>query len=72
MSGRWIKWAGGQCPVELDVLVDVKLREGTTMSGERAMEFVALDADEQTPQNNNWLHDGGPLDIVAYRENPDA
>jgi hypothetical protein len=61
----WIEWSGGECPVHLSMLVDVKLRDGTIMDGECAGDFVG--PEPRTSANTNWLHDGSGLDIIAYR-----
>ena len=57
----WIKWHGGECPVPLNTVVEVKFRYGALRRGERAMRYF-------------WSHDGGDDDIVEYRtvtEQPD-
>lgn len=53
MSGDWIEWIGGECPVADDVLVEAKLRSGH--SGARHS------------QTWNWRHYASIADIVAYR-----
>ena len=55
MSNDWIKWTGGDCPVELNygTKIDVILRDGTAGT-ESAGDLV-------------WSHDRGEGDIVSYR-----
>lgn len=48
----WIEWNGGECPVDGDSVIDVKLSDGD--------EFFGVDADW------DW-HQGSGCDIVAYR-----
>lgn len=52
----WIEWAGGECPVKGDVLIQGKLRngEGWHMETRCAGEW-------------DWSVDGHPGDIIAYR-----
>ena len=50
----WIEWAGGECPVDHDVLVDVKCRDNFLGEGEKAGGW-------------KWKHDGAYADVVAYR-----
>lgn len=53
----WIKWAGGECPVDGATLVEVKLRDGTVY--------------DDTGDELAWSHDrhriGMDTDIVCYR-----
>ena len=53
----WIPWAGGECPVDKKVLVEVKLRSGSAW----------IDQEAQMGADWLWDHDGGPDDILAYR-----
>lgn len=53
----WIPWAGGECPVDEKVLVEVRLRSGAACINQEAK----MGADWL------WDHDGGPGDIIAYR-----
>lgn len=65
MSGEWIEWNGGDCPVHEDTLVDFKRRCDTEPESEwRPEEFRAGDL--------RWSHRGGKRDIVAYRIIPDT
>ena len=52
----WIKWAGGECPVDSDAIVEVKYRSPNTYqhNNDRAGDF-------------SWAHTGGRCDIIAYR-----
>ena len=59
--GPWIKWNGGECPIPLRTLVEVKLRYGIIKEAELA-------------ENYNWYHFDLRSDIVEYRivtEQPD-
>ena len=50
----WIDWAGGECPVPKNALVDVKLRDNLV--------------DECSSADNwQWKHFGNHTDIIAYR-----
>lgn len=58
MSGQWIKWDGGECPVHPDTGVEIKLRDGS-VGTEFARSVV-------------WVHrrlNAAPYrgDVVAYR-----
>lgn len=52
----WIQWAGGECPVDSDAIVDVKYRNPNPYqyNNDRAGDFA-------------WAHDGIDGDIIAYR-----
>lgn len=50
----WIEWAGGECPVPKNALVDVKLRNNGVDECSRA-------------DNWQWKHFGNHTDIIAYR-----
>ncbi len=54
---KWIKWEGGECPVEKGTLVDVKYRDGGINEHVKAMGYW----------DNDWHNDGEPGDITAYR-----
>ena len=59
--GPWIKWNGGECPVPLDTIVEVKFRDGDSQSGHPAYAYY-------------WHHDGDGADILTYciiAEQPD-
>lgn len=57
----WIEWAGGECPVEKGTLVDVRLKNGRTVTAQEAL------------KNNSfatypfWRKDDAGGDIIAYR-----
>ena len=54
----WIEWSGGECPVDGDAIVEVKLRNSNPDSrqsnSDRAGDFY-------------WSHEGSGYDIIAYR-----
>lgn len=52
----WIQWAGGDCPVDSDAIVEVKYRHPSSyqFDNDRAGDFY-------------WPHDGLGYDIIAYR-----
>lgn len=52
----WIQWAGGECPVDSDAIVEVKYRNPSLnkFNNDRAGDFY-------------WAHTGGRGDIIAYR-----
>lgn len=52
----WIQWAGGECPVDRDAIVEVKYRKPNPyqFNNDRAGDFT-------------WSHDGFDGDIIAYR-----
>ena len=54
-SDGWIKWDGGECPVESDWLVSIKFRDGDTYPPETGMHVLF------------WEHVGNNGDIIAYR-----
>lgn len=55
-SEGWINWAGGDCPVDSDAIVEVKFRNPSRnkFNNDRAGYFT-------------WSHDGFGGDIIAYR-----
>lgn len=55
-SEGWIKWSGGDCPVPPDTVVKTRLR----FQGKDDGSF-----DEA--KSLRWTHDGGSVDVVAYR-----
>lgn len=55
-SDGWISWCGGECPVDGDVVVDVKFR---------AQGQADLDGD--VADNFRWEHFSNGADVVAYR-----
>lgn len=52
----WINWAGGECPVDSDAIVEVRYRRPSPyqFNNDRAGDFT-------------WSHDGFGGDIIAYR-----
>lgn len=52
----WIQWAGGDCPVDSDAIVEVKFRDPNRC---KFNSLIAGDFD--------WSHDGSNGDIIAYR-----
>lgn len=52
----WIQWAGGECPVDSDAIVEVKFRNANQyqFNSDRAGDFY-------------WAHTGSNADIIAYR-----
>lgn len=52
----WIQWAGGECPVDSDAIVEVKYRKPNQyqFNNDRAGDFT-------------WSHDDIDGDIIAYR-----
>lgn len=52
----WIQWAGGDCPVDSDAIVEVKFRNANQyqFNSDRAGDFY-------------WSHEGFGCDIIAYR-----
>lgn len=55
-SEGWIQWAGGDCPVDSDAIVEVKYRHPSSYqyNNDRAGDFY-------------WAHAGSNADIIAYR-----
>lgn len=55
-SDGWIKWGGGECPVDSDAIVEVKYRKPNPyqFNNDRAGDFT-------------WSHEGVGCDIIAYR-----
>lgn len=50
----WIPWAGGECPVGVEAIIDMRLRNG--------MEFF-----RQIAGMCDWDDDDSSADIIAYR-----
>lgn len=60
----WFKWYGGEKPDLFDdTLVSVRFRDGH----ENHEETVGYWRDATGDLENNWVHNGSSLDIVAYR-----
>jgi hypothetical protein len=63
--GEWIEWAGGECPVDGDALVEIKVRGDNIISPPTEARFWAVGDDW-------WAHEVSPVfgnarDIIAYR-----
>jgi len=54
MSNEWIKWEGGECPVDINSSVHVKFTNGA-------------DGCVTQAKNIRWQHEGSFSDIIAYR-----
>lgn len=52
----WIEWKGGECPVEPDAVVEVRMRDGRTAT-----------FDDGAVDEFWWGNDGCSVDILAYR-----
>ena len=59
MTNEFIKWHGGECPVQIGALVDVQHRDGSVH-----LRAVAC-ADYSRAEDWGFDNEGG--DIVAYR-----
>ena len=57
----WIKWEGGECPVDPDAVVDARFDDG----GREELEAV-------TACSIIWQRCGEPCDIIAYRLSKEA
>lgn len=57
VADGWIEWAGGECPVDGEALVDVRFVGGEECSGERACAW-------------DWTYENRDFDITAYRVVP--
>lgn len=55
----WIEWNGGVCPVERGTLVDVKHRNGNTLTEKKALHTGSGCVE--------WQHSSCGRDIIAYR-----
>lgn len=65
-SEGWIKWNGGEMPVEKGVLIDVKYRDGVVNLHVKAGIGVSTGSvTERTAAG--FYHDGRKYDIIAYR-----
>lgn len=62
---KWIKWKGGECPVAMGTLVDVRYRDGYATYGVRALESDC--GHYRDAGSAFWSNDGINNDIVAYR-----
>ena len=65
----WIEWKGGECPVEVGALIDVKYRDLHVQLGSK----VGDRSDVEMYATTHWRNSGGASDIIAYRlHKPDA
>src|SRR5690554_3524239 len=55
----WIKWEGGECPLPIEHLCDVKHRDGEVIRYAMTGRYKAV----------RWEHTGSAGDIIAYRPN---
>lgn len=53
MTKEWFVWSGGECPVDRETLVDVKLRNGDAENGTEAVSW-------------DWSHTDNGSDIVFW------
>jgi len=53
----WIKWEGGECPVDGETIVEIQFRQGT-----KTIEITCKAADCEWQSDPEWYHD-----IIAYR-----
>lgn len=60
----WIKWEGGECPVPVGTLIDVKYRDGHKQKGCPA---AAPTPAEFMRSTFFWGNNGGDTNIIAYR-----
>jgi hypothetical protein len=64
---NWIYWDGGEMPVPLRTLVDIKTRNGDfgtkLYAGTTEYKFDS----EGGSMAEDWEHDGSGGDIIAYR-----
>ena len=59
----WIEWNGGECPVEVGALIDVKYRDLHVQLGSKVGDRSAVEMYATT----HWRNSGGAADIIAYR-----
>lgn len=59
----WIEWKGGECPVEVGALIDVKYRDLHVQLGSKVGDRSAVEMYATT----HWRNSGGAADIIAYR-----
>ncbi|AWH14668.1 hypothetical protein [Aeromonas phage 62AhydR11PP] len=59
----WIEWGGGECPVKMGTLIDVKYRDGHLQLGCRSESRCDTELYATTHSGNS----GGISDIIAYR-----
>ena len=60
----WIPWAGGECPVGQDTLVDLRYRDSEKWPDKLGVPSGYCHLESSYPY---WRNDGGSSDILAYR-----
>jgi len=66
-AGGWMKWEGGECPVERGTLVDSRYSDGTNNEHIEAGVPGSKTGSRAVPWATNWKHSGAPHDIIAFR-----
>lgn len=56
----WIEWGGGECPVGIDVMLDVKNKSGESFHGVKAGRVICT-------HDQCWTGRAGERNIIAYR-----
>lgn len=64
IEAEWIEWRGGECPVKAGTMVDVKFRDGATLTDVPANQNIP---GEREAAYDFWHNEGGQFDITAYR-----
>jgi hypothetical protein len=68
VSGDWIEWNGGECPVDPEASVCARYRPMAGHVREEAQGFGGGDMNRRIPAAGlRWDHNGGWGDIIAYR-----
>ena len=67
MSNEWIEWKGGECPVEVGTLVDVRYRNGEENFHVEAGIWIYTSGSDPEALAHDWIHDDNDYDIIAYR-----
>lgn len=65
-DSEWIEWNGGECPVALDTIVQVRIRDG----GEFRPSIAVIWGDGKDANLSNWAwtpDEASADDIIAYR-----
>lgn len=57
MENEWIEWAGGECPVDNEAMIEIRYNDGDVFT-DRADRLDWLHSDPNSDPNS---------DIVAYR-----
>ncbi len=66
-SEGWIKWNGGEMPVEKGALIDVEYRDGVVNLHVEAGGGFPSNGSVITMAANRWTHTGADSDIIAYK-----